>query len=119
LAGVTFALFMTASRQFLPPHWQRALLCIGLIQFSAAAIAILSVDSFVVMVVNYAPVLLVFLILNHRHRHDGKGSRDLAVGLLILAVGSGVQALARISHTDLIGPPDWRWGEISLPRRRK
>jgi len=55
--------------------WQRLLLCAALIQFSGAGIAILLVDSIVVIVANYTPVLLFFLILNQRDRRDGKGSR--------------------------------------------
>jgi hypothetical protein len=80
LAGMTFNLLMTASRQFLPSRVQPLLLCIALIQFFIAAIAILMVDSFVVIVANYIPVLLFFLILNQLHRRDGKRSRELTTG---------------------------------------
>jgi hypothetical protein len=101
LAGMTFSLLMTAARQFFPERQQRILLCIAVIQLTAAAIAILLVDDFRVVIVDYAPVLVLFLVMDLR-RLAGDGSWELASGLLILAAASAVQA----SGFDALTPLD-------------
>jgi len=102
LAAMTFALLMTVVRQFFPERWQRILRYIALIHLAAFTIAILMVDNFLVVVVNYAPVLLLFLVMNLRGIGCGAGSWDLAAGLLILAAASVVQALG----VDSLSPLD-------------
>lgn len=72
-----------------------------MIQLTAAGIAILLVDDFRVVIVDYAPVLLLFLIMDLRRLGRG-GSWELAAGLLILAAASAVQA----SGFDALTPLD-------------
>ena len=92
LAGVTFCLLMSAAKQFFPPRWQRVLLAAGVVQFTADCMIVLFVDSFLDVVLNYAPVVLLLLVVNLRGLKDGTGSRAMIGGLLVLTGASAIQA---------------------------
>ena len=102
LASMTFCLFMTTARQFFPARVQRILIYAALIQFAGGSLAALLVDSFLVVVVNYAPVLIIFLGMNFLGLRRGDGSVDMIVGLLSLAGASCIQAL----NVDVFSPLD-------------
>ena len=98
----TFCVLMTTGRQFLPPHRQRAVLAVGLAQLAVYSVAVLLVGDFRIVVLNYAPVMLLLLALSLRGLRDGTGSWWMVAGILVLAGASLVQ-LARV---DVLSPLD-------------
>ena len=93
LAGMTFCLLLSTARQFFPPRAQRVWTGIAIAQFLADAAAILSFDSFLDVILNYAPVMLLLLTLNLLGLRRGAGSRGIIGGLLVMAAASVIQAL--------------------------
>ena len=103
LAGVTFCLLMTTAMQFFAPRLQRILLVAGVIQLVADTAAVLLVDSFLDVILNYAPVVLLLLAMNLIGLKDGAGSLQMIAGLLILSAASALQtagfdALSPLDH---------------------
>ena len=92
LGGVTFCLLMTTAKQFFPPKVQRVVSVVAVVQFVANAAAVLSVDSFLVVILNYVPVMLLLLVMSFIGLRSGRGSRHMIVGILILFAASGIQA---------------------------
>ena len=92
LGGVTFCLLMTTAKQFFPPAVQRVVLFAAVVQFAADTAAALLVDSFLVVIVNYAPVMLLLMVMNCIGLRSGKGSPWMVFGILILFAASGIQA---------------------------
>jgi hypothetical protein len=92
LGGVTFCLLMTTARQFFAPRVQRILLIIAVIQFIADTAVVLLVDNFLDVILNYVPVMLLFLAMNIIGLRNGTGSMQMIVGILILSAASAIQA---------------------------
>ncbi|MBZ5631603.1 MAG: hypothetical protein LAO55_00625 [Acidobacteriia bacterium] len=88
LGGVTFCLLLTTAKQFFAPRFQRILLIAAVIQFAADSAAVLLVDSFLDVILNYAPVMLLLLGMSIKAR-----SIHLTAGLLILSVASAIQVM--------------------------
>jgi hypothetical protein len=102
LAAMTWCVLMTAGTQFLSTRVQRILLVSGAVQFLTDAILALRIDSFLVVIVNYAPVMILMLILNFIGLRKRLGSPSMIAGILILFAASAVQALA----VDVFSPLD-------------
>jgi hypothetical protein len=102
LGGVTFCLLMTTAKQFFPPAVQRVVLFAGLVQFAADTAAALLVDSFLVVILNYAPVILLLLVMSLTGLRSGRGSPQIVTGILILFAASGIQA----AGVDVFSPLD-------------
>jgi hypothetical protein len=98
----TFCVLMTAGRQYVSPNLQRAVLVAGLAQLAVYSIAVLTIGDFRVVVLNYAPVMLLMLALSLRGLRDGTGTWWMVAGLLVLA-GASVVQLARV---DVLAPLD-------------
>jgi uncharacterized protein DUF6962 len=92
LGGVTFCLLMTAAKQFFDSRFHRILLLAAIIQFAADSAAVLLVDSFLDVILNYAPVMLLLLAMNISGLRNGTGSLSMIAGILILSVASAIQA---------------------------
>ena len=92
LGGVTFCLLMTTAKQFFAPRIQRIVLIVAMIQFAVDTIAVLLVDSFLDVILNYAPVMLLFLAMNFVGLRTGIGSMQMIIGILILSAASAIQA---------------------------
>jgi hypothetical protein len=92
LGGVTFCLLMTTAKQFFAPRVQRIVLIVAMIQFAVDTIAVLLVDSFLDVILNYAPVMLLFLAMNIVGLRQGTGSMQMIIGILILSAASAIQA---------------------------
>jgi hypothetical protein len=92
LGGVTFCLLMTTAKQFFPPKVQRVVSIVALVQFVANAAAVLLVDSFLDVILNYVPVMLLLLVMSLIGLRTGRGSPQMIVGILILFAASGIQA---------------------------
>ena len=73
LGGVTFCLLMTTAKQFFPPKVQRVVSVVAVVQFVANAAAVLSVDSFLVVILNYVPVMLLLLVMSFIGLRSGRG----------------------------------------------
>ena len=88
LGGVSFCLLMTAAKQFFDPRFHKILLIVAVVQFVVDSAAVLLVDSFLDVILNYAPVMLLLLAMSIKTR-----SIHLTAGLLILSVASTIQAM--------------------------
>jgi hypothetical protein len=102
LGGVTFCLLMTTAKQFYTPAVQRIVFFAAVVQFSAYTAAVLLVDSFLVVILNYAPVMLLLLIMSFSGLRSGRGSAQMVAGILILFAASGIQA----AGVDVFSPLD-------------
>src|ERR1039458_2397070 len=102
LGGVTFCLLMTTAKQFFPPAGQRVVLFAALVQFAADPAAALLVDSFLVVILNYAPVMLLLLVMSLTGLRSRRGSPQMVAGILILFAASGIQA----AGVDVFSPLD-------------
>jgi hypothetical protein len=65
-------------------------------------IAVLLVDSSLDVILNYAPVVLLFLAMNILGLRQGTGSMQMIIGILILSAASAIQAIGwdRLSPLD-------------------
>ena len=102
LAGVTFCLLMSTAQQFFPPRLRGPALAVAAAQFAAAVVAALAANSFLVVILNYAPVMLLLLVLNVAGLKNGAGSGWMVAGIVILFAASGIQA----AGLDAWGPLD-------------
>ncbi len=93
LALLTWCVLMTAARQFLPGHLQRIVMVLGAAQFVVDAILALRIDSFLVVILNYTPVMILMLVLSCAGLRKGTGSYWMIAGILILFSASAIQAL--------------------------
>ena len=98
----TFCMLLATARQFFPRRWQRPALILGAIQLIVYAVAVLLVDDFRVVIVNYAPVMLLLLLMNVIGLKRGAGTWQMVVGILVLLAASAVQAL----DVDVLRPLD-------------
>ena len=102
LGAVTFCLLMTTSRQFFPPSVQRIVLMVAVLQFAVDTVAVLWIGSFAAVILNYAPVMLLLLVMNFAGLRNGTGSRHMVAGILILFAASAIQA----AGVDIFSPLD-------------
>ena len=98
LGGVTFCLLMTTAKQFFAPRFHRISLIIAVVQFAADSAAVLLIDSFLDVILNYAPVMILLLVMSIRARLI-----HLTAGMLILSFASSIQtagwdALSPLDH---------------------
>jgi hypothetical protein len=76
--------------------------CLGTIQLVVYAFAVLRVGDFRIVILNYAPVMLLLLLMSVRGLKRGTGSWQMVVGVLVLLAASAVQAL----DVDVFNPLD-------------
>ena len=106
LAAMTFCVLMTAAAQFFSPRTRRIVLLLGFVQFAADTIAILSIDSFLVVILNYAPILTLLLAMNLIGLKNGSGSWQMSAGVVVMFAAAaiqaaGVDALSPLDHNGL------------------
>jgi hypothetical protein len=99
---MTFFLLMTTASQFYSARTRRIILVFGIVQFIAYTAAILRIASFMVVIVNYAPVMLWLLVMCVIHMKKNSGFGSLIAGIVILFVASGIQR----THIDIFNPVD-------------
>ena len=92
LGLVTFGVLMTAATQFFSRQVFRGFLVFGVSQWVVYSIIALFVDSFLVVIINYAPVMIFLLVMSALGLKSGLGSRQMITGIVILFVASGIQA---------------------------
>jgi hypothetical protein len=88
LGGVSFCLLMTTTKQFFDPRFHQVFLVVAVIQFAADTASVLLVDSFLDVILNYGPVMLLMLAMSIKARVI-----HLTAGLLILSAASAIQAM--------------------------
>ena len=99
--AMTGCVLMTATTQFIPVRLHRVALGIALLHFGLYALVVFLIDSFFVVIVNYAPVMLLLLALSMRGLGSGRGSLPMIAGIAIQFVASGVQASGFDAFTPL------------------
>ena len=92
LGGVTFFLLMTTTQQFFPPTIHRVVFVVAAVQFAADSVVVLLVDSFLDVILNYVPVVLLLLVMSLFGLRSRQGSHEMVAGILILFAASGIQA---------------------------
>jgi hypothetical protein len=102
VGAATFCMLLATARQFFPPRWQRPALILGTIDLIVYAIAVLLVDDFRIVIVNYLPVMLLLLLMSVRGLKYRTGSWQMVVGILVLLAASAAQAL----DVDVFNPLD-------------
>lgn len=99
LGLMTAAVLLTLGAQFLGPARQRLVRGLAAVQLVAYLVGVVVVDSFLVVVVNYLPVILALLAFNlhalwrSRGGAEGPGQATIALGIGVLLLASTVQAL--------------------------
>jgi hypothetical protein len=99
---LTFSVLMTTSAQFFSRKIFTPVLLFGMVQFAAYTAAVILASSFLVVIVNYAPVMILWLAMNIAGLRNGTGSRDMVAGTLILFCATAIQAL----KVDVFSPVD-------------
>jgi hypothetical protein len=99
---VAFCALMATARQFLAPRWHRPMLAIGVLQLLVYGVAVVLVGDFVVVAVNYVPVMLLLLVLSIRGLRDGTGTWWMISGVVVMLVASAVQ----VGKVDVLKPLD-------------
>jgi hypothetical protein len=99
---MTFFVLMTTAAQFFPRKYFQAFLVLGLIQFAVNTIAVLLIDDFLVVILNYAPVMIFLLVMNFIGLKNGTGSWMMIAGILIIFAASAIQSLG----VDVFSPLD-------------
>lgn len=102
---VAFFVLLTAGRQFLGLRAQAVVLVVALVQLGAFAAAAILLDSFLVVIIDYAPPVLLLLALSIIGLPAGTGSWQMIVGLCLAIAASLLQALGvdRFSPLDRNG----------------
>jgi hypothetical protein len=97
LGGMTFCLLMATAKQYFSPAIQRVLLIAGIIQFAVDTVAVLTIDSFLDVILNYLPVIVLLLVMSCIHR-----SWEMVAGILIQFAASAIQSIG----VDTLSPLD-------------
>lgn len=93
LGLMTFCLLLTISRQFFPASMQTPVLILGIVQLIVFLILEIALGQFLVIILNYAPIMLLFLIMHLIGLKSSSGSWQMIVGIVVMFVASALQAL--------------------------
>jgi len=87
------------------PGAQLIVLVVALVQLGAFAAAVILLDSFLVVIIDYAPAVILLLVLSILGLSVGTGSWQMIVGLALSVAASLLQALGvdRFSPLDRNG----------------
>jgi hypothetical protein len=84
---------LTAGRQFFGAGAQLSVLLVAIVQLVAFAAAVILLDSFLVVIIDYAPAVVLLLVLSIIGLPAGTGSWQMIVGLALSIAASLCQAL--------------------------
>ncbi|HSV98466.1 MAG TPA: hypothetical protein VLM75_16215 [Spirochaetota bacterium] len=104
VAGVmTFAIVVVCALRFFPDRYSNVVIAAGLAQLCVFLVLIFRTDKFLVVIVNYVPVMLLFLGLNIYGLSTGTGSLNLVIGLVIAFIASAIQ----MAKVNIFHPLNW------------
>ncbi|MBN2444213.1 MAG: hypothetical protein JXJ04_22810 [Spirochaetales bacterium] len=92
LGIVTFLLALTIIKQYSQQSHHKILYLLALIQLIVNILLIFIVNNFLIVLVNYAPLMILMLIFNFINLKKGSGSWSMIIGILIGFIASGIQA---------------------------
>jgi hypothetical protein len=90
---MTFFTLLTALFQFAPVDWRLPFIIAGLVQLLVFSFFAIRIHNYLVVIINYAPILLILLILNLIGLPSGSGSWFFIIGILVSIAASVFQAL--------------------------
>jgi hypothetical protein len=99
---MTFFTLLTTRYQFASGGLRVTFIIVGLVQLVIFCFLAVRIHNFLVVIINYTPILIVLLILNTIGISAGSGSWYMIVGILISIAASAFQALA----VDIFAPVD-------------
>jgi hypothetical protein len=102
LGAMTFFILMTTAAQFFPRKVFQVILIVGLLQFVVYTLLVLLIDDFLVVILNYVPVMVLLLVMSLIGLKNGTGSWVMIAGILILFAASAIQELG----VDVFSPLD-------------
>jgi hypothetical protein len=102
LGVMTYCVLMAAAAQFFPRRRLGAVRTAGLVQLAVYAAAVLAIDDYLVVELDYGPVILLWLCLHVAGLRSGTGSGLMAAGTAILFVATAIQ----VSGYDGFSPLD-------------
>jgi hypothetical protein len=94
LGILTFFTLLTTGYQFASARARTAFLVVGLAQLALFTILAILINDFLVVIVNYAPIMILFLVLNIVNLRRGTGSWQMTAGLLLSFAASALQSLS-------------------------
>ncbi len=92
LGVLSFSILMSVSKQFFSPKVQIFLLGIGLFQFLIYILLLRNTNSFLLVILNNVPAMMLLLFMNIIKISSFQGSWSMIFGVSILIVASLVQA---------------------------
>lgn len=126
LGLMTLFVLLTTSRQFFPARVQGPILALGLVQLVVYLALEILLGDFLVVILNYAPIMVLFLVFNLIGLKAGTGSWTMIAGVIIMSIASALQALGvdTFSPVDrnglyhivaMVGVAFLYWGGLRLP----
>ncbi len=101
--AMTFSIVLVCALRFVPEAYSGTLIAAGALQLCVFLILIFRTDKFLLVVVNYAPVMLLFLGLNIYGLSTGTGSPNLIIGIIIAFIASAIQ----VTKVNIFHPLNW------------
>ena len=89
---LTLWAFITTILQFMPERLQQPLFIVAGVQLAIYTVVSILIDNFLVVLINYAPIMLFLLVMNFVGLKDGSGSWAMIVGIILSFAASGLQA---------------------------
>lgn len=102
LAFMTCFVLLTTGSGYFSARAYRVIRLVAYVQLVGFVGLSFASDSYLVVIVNYAPVILLLLAMNVLGLRSGKGSVDLVIGISILLVATVIQA----AGVDVFSPLD-------------
>jgi hypothetical protein len=103
ITGVmTWMVFAATARQFFKPATASILLWLASIQFIIYVVVMFISSDFLVVIINYAPVLIFLLVCTLLGIKHGTGRWSMVAGIVIAFIASGLQA----ANVDIFSPLD-------------
>ncbi len=103
LIGVmTFLVLFSSVLEFVSPRYHVPFMLAGALQFAVFTVFVLRSERFLVVILNYLPVILLFLALNLFFLDTDRGNMYLIVGILVSFLASAVQ----IANPSILHPLD-------------
>lgn len=100
---MTFCILMTLTLQFLPQRYHTIVAVAGILQLAVYCVLMLKTDKFLIVILNYLPVVLLFFILNVAGLGSGTGNWWFIAGFLISFAASVLQMM----KVNIFDPLNW------------